>query len=183
MTNTINKLSHASHQLQSLWKDLDQYVENAESEVVVELISHLQESIPELVDYVVEEMDGLEISLVGAEAELNAAKEKYQSRVDAIKKEIQSRTNILLKLRGKGILSDEVLGETKKISFQLNPPRVEELLIEPSSPEFPSEFLQTRVEYIPLKKEILEAHKKGEDVSKTAKISRGISVRFKSRPS
>ena len=180
MTNTINKLSYYSHQLQSLWEDFDQYIEGGESEVIVERISSLQESIPELVDYVVEEMDDLEIALVGAEAELKAAKEKYQSRVDAIKRQIQSRTEVLIKLKEKNILTEETLGTSKRITFSLNPPKVEELLIDPSSPDFPEQFKETRVEYTALKKELLAAAKRGEDVSKIAKISRGVKVSYKS---
>jgi hypothetical protein len=180
MTNTINKLSYTSHKLQSLWEDFDQYVEGGESEVIVERISYLQESIPELVDYVVEEMDDLEIALVGAEAELKAAKEKYQSRVDAIKRQIQSRTDVLCKLRDKNILTEETLGTSKRITFSLNPPKVEELLIDPSSPDFPEQFRETRVEYTALKKELLAAAKRGEDVSQVAKISRGVKVSYKS---
>ena len=56
MTNTINKLGYYSHELQSIWEDFDEYVENGESDVVVEHISRLQESIPELVDFVVQEI-------------------------------------------------------------------------------------------------------------------------------
>lgn len=179
MSNAINKLSYNSHKLHSLWEDLDAYIEGGEQEKIVESISAMQESIPELVDYVVQEMDDLEIALIGAEAELKAAKEKYQARVDAIKNQIQSRNNVLVKLHEKNILNDEVLGTSKRITFQLNPPKVEELLIDPSSPDFPEEFRETRVEYIPLKKEILAAVKRGEDVSQVAKISRGISPRFK----
>lgn len=179
MTNTINKLSHASHYLQSLWEDFDEYIEGGEEDRVIERISSLQESIPELVDYVVQEMDDLEIALIGAEAELKAAKEKYQLRVDAIKNQIQSRNNVLVKLHEKNILNDEVLGTSKRITFQLNPPKVEELLIDPSSTEFPEQFRETRVEYTALKKDILAAHKRGEDVSQVAKISRSISPRFK----
>lgn len=179
MNNTINKLSYNSHKLHSLWEDLDAYIEGGEQEVVVEWISALQESIPELVDSVVQEMDELEIALAGAEAELKAAKEKYQLRVDSIKRQIESRTNVLLKLREKDILTDETLGTSKRITFSLNPPKVEELLIDPSSPDFPEEFRETRIEYVPLKKEILAAVKRGKDVSQVAKISRGIKVSFK----
>jgi hypothetical protein len=180
MTNTINKLSYNSHKLQSLWEDLEEYVEGGESEVVVERISSLQESIPQLVDYVVQEMDDLEIALVGAEAELKAAKEKYQLRVEAIKKQIQSRTDVLIKLHKKNILTEETIGTSKRITFSLNPPKVEELLIDPSSPDFPEQFRETRVEYTALKKDILAASKRGEDVSQVAKISRGVKVSFKS---
>ena len=180
MTNTINKLGYYSHELQSIWGDFDEYVENGESDVVVEHISRLQESIPELVDFVVQEMDDLEIALVGAEAELKAAKEKYQPRVDTIKKQIQSRTDVLLKLREKNILNEETIGNNKRITFSLNPPKVEELLIDPSSPDFPEQFRETRVEYTALKKELLAAAKRGEDVSQVAKISRGVKVGFKS---
>lgn len=179
MTNTVNKLSYYSHSLQSLWEDLDEYIENGESELVVERISELQESIPELVDFVVQEMDDLEIALTGAEAELKAAKEKYQARVDKIKSQIQSRNEVLVKLHEKNILGEEVIGQSKRITFQLNPPKVEELLIDPSSPEFPEQFKETRIEYIPLKKELLAASKRGEDVSKVCKISRGVTPRFK----
>lgn len=179
MNNAINKLSYNSHKLHSLWKDLDAYIEGGEQEVVVERISALQESIPELVDFVVQEMDDLEIALAGAEAELKAAKEKYQLRVDSIKRQIESRTDVLLKLREKGILTDETLGTSRRITFSLNPPKVEELLIDPSSPDFPEEFRETRIEYVPLKKEILAAVKRGKDVSQVAKISRGIKVSFK----
>jgi hypothetical protein len=178
MTNTINKLSYYSHVLQSLWENFDEYIEAGESEVI-ERISVLQEFIPELVDFVVNEMDDLEIALVGAEAELKAAKEKYQLRVDSIKKQIQSRTDVLIKLYEKNILTEETLGTSKRIFFSLNPPKVEELLIDPSSPEFPEQFRETRVEYIPLKKELLAAHKRGEDVGKIAKVSRGVKVGFK----
>lgn len=179
MNNAINKLSYNSHKLHSLWEDLDAYIEGGEQEVVVERISALQESIPELVDFVVQEMDDLEIALAGAEAELKAAKEKYQLRVDSIKRQIESRTDVLLKLREKGILTDETLGTSRRITFSLNPPKVEELLIDPSSPDFPEEFRETRIEYVPLKKEILAAVKRGKDVSQVAKISRGIKVSFK----
>lgn len=179
MNNAINKLSYNSHKLHSLWEDLDAYIEGGEQEVVVEWISALQESIPELVDSVVQEMDDLEIALAGAEAELKAAKEKYQLRVDSIKRQIESRTDVLLKLREKGILTDETLGTSRRITFSLNPPKVEELLIDPSSPDFPEEFRETRIEYVPLKKEILAAVKRGKDVSQVAKISRGIKVSFK----
>lgn len=179
MNNAINKLSYNSHKLHSLWEDLDAYIEGGEQEVVVEWISALQESIPELVDSVVQEMDDLEIALAGAEAELKAAKEKYQLRVDSIKRQIESRTDVLLKLREKDILTDETLGTSKRITFSLNPPKVEELLIDPSSPDFPEEFRETRIEYVPLKKEILAAVKRGKDVSQVAKISRGIKVSFK----
>ena len=177
MTNTINKLFYTSHELQSLWEDLDEYVESGESEVIVERISSLQKAIPELVDFVVEEMDDLEIALVGAEAELKEAKERYQLRVDAIKKQIQSRIDVLLKLREKNILNEETIGNNKRIVFSLNPPRVEELLIDPSF--LPEQFRETRVEYIALKKDILAANKRGEDVSKIAKIGRGTRVSFK----
>jgi hypothetical protein len=177
--NTINKLSYTSHKLQSLWEDLDEYVESGEGEAIVERISSLQESIPELVDYVVQEMDDLEIALVGAEAELKAAKEKYQLRVDAIKKQIQSRTDVLIKLHEKNILTEETLGTSKRITFSLNPPKVEELLIDPSSPDFPEQFKETRMEYTALKKDILAANKRGEDVSQVAKISRSVKVSFK----
>lgn len=179
MNNAINKLSYNSHKLHSLWEDLDAYIEGGEQERIVENISALQESIPELVDFVVQEMDELEIALAGAEAELKAAKEKYQLRVDSIKRQIESRTNVLLKLREKDILTDETLGTSKRITFSLNPPKVEELLIDPSSPNFPEEFRETRIEYVPLKKEILAAVKRGKDVSQVAKISRGIKVSFK----
>ena len=179
MNNAINKLSYNSHKLHSLWEDLDAYIEGGEQEVVVEWISALQESIPELVDFVVQEMDDLEIALAGAEAELKAAKEKYQLRVDSIKRQIESRTDVLLKLREKDILTDETLGTSKRITFSLNPPKVEELLIDPSSSDFPEEFRETRIEYVPLKKEILAAVKRGKDVSQVAKISRGIKVSFK----
>lgn len=179
MSNAINKLSYNSHKLHSLWEDLDAYIEGGEQEKIVESISAMQESIPELVDFVVNEMDDLEIALAGAEAELKAAKEKYQARVDAIKNQIQSRNNVLVKLHEKNILNDEVLGTSKRITFQLNPPKVDELLIDPSSPDFPEEFRETRVEYIPLKKEILASVKRGKDVSQIAKISRGIKVSFK----
>lgn len=179
MNNAINKLSYNSHKLHSLWEDLDAYIQGGEQERIVENISALQESIPELVDFVVQEMDDLEIALAGAEAELKAAKEKYQLRVDSIKRQIESRTNVLLKLREKDILTDETLGTSKRITFSLNPPKVEELLIDPSSPNFPEEFRETRIEYVPLKKEILAAVKRGKDVSQVAKISRGIKVSFK----
>lgn len=179
MTNSANKLSYYSHELKSLWEDIDEYIENGEEENVVSRISELQNSIPEIVDFVVDEMDDLEIALVGAEAELKAAKEKYQARVESIKSKIQSRNQLLVQLKEKGILDDEVIGNTKRIIFQQNPPKVEELLIDPSSPDFPELFRETRVEYIPLKKELLAAHKRGEDVSKVCKISRGISVRYK----
>ena len=179
MSNAINKLSYDSHKLHSLWEDLDAYIEGGEQEVVVERISALQESLPQLVDVVVQEMDDLEIALAGAEAELKAAKEKYQLRVDAIKRQIESRTGVLLRLREKDILTEEILGTSKRITFSLNPPKVEELLIDPSSPDFPEEFRETRVEYVPLKKEILAAVKRGEDVSQVAKISRGIKISFK----
>ena len=177
MLSTVNKLSYTSHELQSLWEDLDEYVESGESEVIVERISSLQESIPELVDFVVEEMDDLEIALVGAEAELKEAKERYQLRVDTIKKQIQSRIDVLLKLREKNILNEETIGNNKRIVFSLNPPKVEELLIDPSF--LPEQFRETRVEYIALKKDILAANKRGEDVSKIAKIGRGTRVSFK----
>lgn len=179
MNNAINKLSYNSHKLHSLWEDLDAYIEGGEQERIVENISALQESIPELVDFVVQEMDELEIALAGAEAELKAAKEKYQLRVDSIKRQIESRTDVLLKLREKDILTDETLGTSRRITFSLNPPKVEELLIDPSSPNFPEEFRETRIEYVPLKKEILAAVKRGKDVSQVAKISRGIKVSFK----
>lgn len=177
MLSTVNKLFYTSHELQSLWEDLDEYVESGESEVIVERISSLQKAIPELVDFVVEEMDDLEIALVGAEAELKEAKERYQLRVDAIKKQIQSRIDVLLKLREKNILNEETIGNNKRIVFSLNPPRVEELLIDPSF--LPEQFRETRVEYIALKKDILAANKRGEDVSKIAKIGRGTRVSFK----
>ena len=179
MLSTVNKLSYTSHELQSLWEDLDEYVESGESEVIVERISSLQKSIPELVDFVVEEMDDLEIALVGAEAELKEAKERYQLRVDTIKKQIQSRIDVLLKLREKNILNEETIGNNKRIVFSLNPPKVEELLIDPSFPDFPEQFRETRVEYIALKKDILAANKRGEDVTKIAKIGRGTRVSFK----
>lgn len=177
MLSTVNKLSYTSHELQSLWEDLDEYVESGESEVIVERISSLQKSIPELVDFVVEEMDDLEIALVGAEAELKEAKERYQLRVDTIKKQIQSRIDVLLKLREKNILNEETIGNNKRIVFSLNPPKVEELLIDPSF--LPEQFRETRVEYIALKKDILAANKRGEDVTKIAKIGRGTRVSFK----
>ncbi len=179
MSNAINKLSYNSHRLHSLWEDLDAYIEGGEQERVVESISAMQESISELVDFVVEEMDDLEIALAGAEAELKAAKEKYQLRVDTIKRQIESRTDVLLRLREKDILTEETLGTSKRITFSLNPPKVEELLIDPSSPDFPEEFRETRIEYVPLKKELLAAVKRGKDVSQVAKISRGIKVSFK----
>lgn len=179
MSNAINKLSYNSHKLHSLWEDLDAYIEGGEQERVVERISAMQESISELVDFVVEEMDELEIALAGAEAELKAAKEKYQLRVDSIKRQIESRTDVLLRLREKDILTEETLGTSKRIVFSLNPPKVEELLIDPSSPDFPEEFRETRIEYVPLKKELLAAVKRGKDVSQVAKISRGIKVGFK----
>lgn len=179
MSNAINKLSYNSHKLQSLWEDLDAYIEGGEQERIVESISAMQESIPELVDFVVQEMDYLEIALAGAEAELKAAKEKYQLRVDSIKRQIDSRTDVLLRLREKDILTEETLGTSKRITFSLNPPKVEELLIDPSSPDFPEEFRETRIEYVPLKKELLAAVKRGEDVSQVAKISRGTRVSFK----
>ena len=179
MSNSANKLSYYSHELKSLWEDLDEYVANGEQQIVVSKISELQNSIPEIVDFVVEEMDELEIALVGAEAELKAAKEKYQQRVESIKSRIQSRNHLLVQLKEKGILNDEVIGNSKRIVFQQNPPKVEELLIDPSSPEFPEHFRETRVEYIALKKELLAAAKRGEDVSKICKISRGISPRYK----
>lgn len=179
MTNSTNKLSYYSHQLQSLWEDFDEYIEGGEEDTIVERISELQESIPEIVDKIVDEMDDLEISLVGAKAELKAAKDKYQSRVDLIERQIQSRIDVLVKLHQKDILNDEVIGNTKKITFQLNPPKVE-LLIDPSSPEFPEEFRETRVEYVALKKQLVEAAKRGKDVSKICRVVRGISPRFKS---
>lgn len=179
MTNSTNKLSYYSHQLQSLWEDFDEYIEGGEEETIVERISELQESIPEIVDKIVDEMDDLEISLVGAKAELKAAKDKYQSRVDLIERQIQSRIDVLVKLRQKDILNDEIIGNTKKITFQLNPPKVE-LLILPSSPEFPEEFREARVEYVALKKQLVEAAKRGKDVSKICRVVRGISPRFKS---
>lgn len=179
MTNSIANLSYYSHQLQSLWEDLDEYIESGESEVIVERISSLQESIPELVDFVVNEMDDLEIALVGAEAELKKAKEKYQTRVESIKKQIQSRTDVLIKLKSKNILTEETLGASKKIIFSFNRPSVTELLIDPSSPEFPEQFRETRVEYKALKEDILAAVKRGEDVSKIAKVSRSVKVGFK----
>ncbi len=84
----------------------------------------------------------------------------------------------MLFLNKTGVLQNRNPGLEREITFQNNPPKVV-LKVEPEDPKFPEEFREVRVEYRPLNKQILEAHKQGYDVSVIADIEVGKHVRFK----
>ncbi|MGI2909337.1 hypothetical protein [Tolypothrix sp. VBCCA 56010] len=72
------------------------------------------------------------------------------------------------------MLSEQVAGVERRIDFQNNPPSVV-LLVEPD--ELPTEFQDVKVSA--KAKDILAAHKRGEDVSAIAEIVTRKHVRFR----
>ena len=181
MTNLdINKqtLAMLSVQAAGLWDTLDA-AEPEQVEMIVESLFGVQEGIAKKVDATVYVREQLKLDIESLESRLKMLVDLHKAIIDKRKKTAEQLDAKLIDLHEKGILADRVAGEEREITFQLNPPKVEELLIEPSSPDFPQQYVETRVEYSVLKKQILADHKAGKDISGVAKVSRGTSVRFK----
>ena len=176
---TTTDINHASLAVLSitaaqLWEEID----NCEDELELQELLHeqlnVQQATEAKVDAIAYITDQLKLDLETWEARLEKIVELHSMVIQRRRNQIAQIKGYLLKLHSAGVLSEQVAGVERRIDFQNNPPSVV-LLVEPD--ELPTEFQEVKVSA--KAKDILAAHKRGEDVSAIAEIVTPKHVRFR----
>jgi hypothetical protein len=171
MTTTTD-INHATLAVLSitaaqLWEEID----NCEDELELQELLHeqlnVQQATEAKVDAIAYITDHLKLDLETWEARLEKIVELHSMVIQRRRNQIAQIKGYLLKLHSAGVLSEQVAGVERRIDFQNNPPSVV-LLVEPD--ELPTEFQEVKVSA--KAKDILAAHKRGEDVSAMARSAR-----------
>jgi len=181
MTTNINYLTLQELSLEAakLWEQLEQVdSEEGNVEQILQQLFEVQGVQERKIDAIAYVADQLKLDIEVWQRRLEAITELHTAVINRKQKQLESLKSYLLFLNKHRVLQDGNPGVEREIAFQNNPPKVV-LKVEPNNPEFPEEFREVRVEYRPLTKQILEAHKQGRDVSAIADIEVGKHVRFK----
>jgi len=181
MTTNINYLTLQELSLEAakLWEQLEQVdSEEGNVEQILQQLFEVQGVQERKIDAIAYVADQLKLDIEVWQRRLEAITELHTAVINRKQKQLESLKSYLLFLNKHRVLQDRNRGVEREIAFQNNPPKVV-LKVEPNNPEFPEEFREVRVEYRPLTKQILEAHKQGRDVSAIADIEVGKHVRFK----
>lgn len=173
---TLKELSIEAAQL---WEQILQLEdEEGDVEQILQQLFEVQGVQERKIDAVAYVADQLKLDVEVWEKRLQAIALLHTTVIHRKQKQLESLKAYLLFLNKTGVLQNRNPGLSREIAFQNNPPKVV-LKVEPEDPKFPEEFREMRVEYRPLTKQILEAHKQGNDVSAIAEIEVGKHVRFK----
>jgi Siphovirus Gp157 len=177
--NTLT-LGQLSLEAAKLWDELEEVSSDDEGhvETILQKLFETQGAFERKIDAIAYVADQLKLDIEIWQRRLEAITELHTEVINRKQKQLKSFKAYLLYLHIHGILNERNPGVEREISFQNSPPRVV-LKVEPENPEFPEEFRDTRVEYHPLTKQILEAYKQGRDVSAIAEIESGKHIRFK----
>jgi hypothetical protein len=167
-------LAHLSVAAAELWSEIENLSEEEDLTAVLENLLLLQDATADKIDALAYVCDQLKVDLETWEIRLQKVVELHSQIIRRRQQQIQSLKGYLLRLHQLGMLPDRVVGNERRIDFQNSPPSVE-LLVEPES--LPPEYQSVKV--IAKSKEILSAHKRGEDVSAVALIESGKHVRFR----
>ena len=172
-------LQELSLEAARLWEQLEQLdTEEGDVEQILQQLFEVQGVQERKIDAIAYVADQLKLDVEVWQSRLEAVNELHTAVINRKQKQLESLKSYLLFLNKHRVLQDRNPGVEREIAFQNNPPKVV-LKVEPNNPEFPEEFREVRVEYRPLTKQILEAHKQGHDVSAIANIEVGKHVRFK----
>jgi chromosome segregation ATPase len=172
-------LQELSLEAAKLWEQLEE-AEDEQSfvEQLLEQLFQVQGATERKIDAIAYVTDQLKLDIEVWQSRLEAITQLHTAVINRKHKQLESLKSYLLYLNKYGVLQDRNPGVEREIAFQNNPPKVV-LKVEPNDPEFPEEFREVRVEYRPLTKQILEAHKHGCDVSAIADIEVGKHIRFR----
>ncbi|MDF5716398.1 MAG: siphovirus Gp157 family protein [Rhizonema sp. NSF051] len=172
-------LKEISIEAAQLWEELEQLDSNeGDVEQVIQQLFEVQGAQERKIDAIAYVADQLKLDVEVWQSRLEAITLLHTTVINRKQKQLESLKTYLLFLNQTGVLQNCNPGLEREITFQNNPPKVV-LKLEPENPRFPEEFRAVRVEYRPLNKQILEAHKQGYDVSEIADIEVGRHVRFK----
>jgi uncharacterized protein Yka (UPF0111/DUF47 family) len=164
---TLSELSLAAA---TLWEQ----IENLPTDESLETLLQIQDATADKIDAIAYVADQLKVDLETWESRLQKVVELHTQVINKRKSQIEQLKAYLLKLNEMGLLENKVMGTERRIDFQNSPMSVE-LLVEPEA--LPPQYQTIKVSA--KSKEIIEAYKRGEDISALAKVTQSKHVRFR----
>lgn len=186
----ISKLSLRELNLSAvrLWEQIEQAQLASDSDDTESDIGLLIQEFMENQDATESKIDSIVWVKEMLESELVAWKERKERALLLYSDAIQSRESAINKIKERllflhkmGVIPERNVGKECEIQFLDNPPKIAELVMDIECEEFPPQF--KKVAYSPNNQAIIEAHKKGIDVSEYATITVGKQIRFKRKKS
>lgn len=177
-TIDINRTSLAQLSLSAfeLWDEIDNCPDNVDLIQLYEQLLDIQNATEAKVDAIAWVADQLKDDLETWEDRLKRVTLIYSNLIQRRRNQLEKLKGYLLRLHQLGLLPEKVAGNERCIDFQNNPPSVV-VTSDPANSSFPERFKEVKVTAKP--KEILAAHKAGEDISAIAEIHMGKHVRFR----
>lgn len=157
-----------------LWQQLDELPEGEEQAESLEKLLQVQDATAEKIDAIAYLTEQLKVDLEVWETRLEKVVQLHKRVINKRKNQIQQIKDYLISLNEKGLLEDKIIGAERRIDFQNSTPSVE-VLVEPE--ELPQQYQTIKI--TAKQKEIIEAYKRGEDVSQIAKVTQSKHVRFR----
>ncbi|WP_199315200.1 MULTISPECIES: siphovirus Gp157 family protein [Oscillatoriales] len=157
-----------------LWDSIENCPEGVELADTYAQLLDIQNATEAKVDAIAYLADQLKLDMEMWSDRLSKVTALYQVIIQRRRNQLDSLKSYLLRLYKLGLIPEQVVGTERRIDFQNNPPSVI-LLVE--AEQLPSQFQSVKV--TSANKEILAAHKAGEDVSSFAEIVTEKHVRFK----
>ncbi|MCL1474681.1 siphovirus Gp157 family protein [Argonema antarcticum] len=178
LTTDINinraSLAQLSVTAAELWDSIENCPEGVKLADTYAQLLDIQNATEAKVDAIAYVADQLKLDLEMWSDRLSKITALYQDIIQRRRNQLDSFKSYLLRLYKLGLIPEQVVGTERRIDFQNNPPSVV-LLVE--AEQLPSQFQSVKVSSA--NKEILAAHKAGEDVSSFAEILTEKHVRFK----